>query len=75
MKTKSFFVAVVAVVVVTGLCSFTSQNIPTTNKLSEEVSSHVHAQGFGRCSKCYCKSFEGRAQTCRNCGHAYKAHY
>lgn len=31
--------------------------------------------GFGRCSKCNCKEFEGRAQTCRNCGHAYRAHY
>lgn len=33
------------------------------------------SEGFGRCSKCNCKSFEGRGQTCRNCGHAYKAHY
>lgn len=33
------------------------------------------SDGFGRCSKCHCKEFEGRGQTCRNCGHAYKAHY
>lgn len=33
------------------------------------------SQGFGRCSKCYCKKFEGRGETCRNCGHAYKKHY
>lgn len=33
------------------------------------------SEGFGRCSKCNCKKFEGRGQTCRNCGHAYKAHY
>lgn len=33
------------------------------------------SEGFGRCSKCNCKSFEGRGETCRNCGHAYKAHY
>lgn len=34
-------------------------------------------EGFGRClaSSCNCKSFEGRGQTCRNCGHAYKKHY
>ena len=34
-------------------------------------------EGFGRClvSGCYCKEFEGRGQTCRNCGHAYKKHY
>lgn len=33
--------------------------------------------GFGRClqSGCYCKEFEGRGQTCRNCGHAYRRHY
>ena len=35
------------------------------------------SEGFGRClvSGCYCKEFEGRGQTCRNCGHAYKKHY
>ena len=35
------------------------------------------AQGFGRClvSGCYCKEFEGRGETCRNCGHAYRKHY
>lgn len=33
------------------------------------------SEGFGRCSKCNCKEFEGRSQTCRNCGHSYKAHY
>lgn len=50
-----------------------------------EPSSNVEAvtrgetsgEGFGRClaSGCHCKSFEGRGQTCRNCGHAYKKHY
>lgn len=33
------------------------------------------SEGFGRCSKCNCKEFEGRSQTCRNCGHAYNKHY
>lgn len=35
------------------------------------------SEGFGRClqSGCNCKEFEGRGQTCRNCGHAYKKHY
>lgn len=33
------------------------------------------SEGFGRCSKCNCKEFEGRGQTCRNCGHAYNKHY
>lgn len=35
------------------------------------------SEGFGRClqSGCNCKSFEGRGQTCKNCGHAYKKHY
>lgn len=34
-----------------------------------------HSDGFGRCSKCTCKAFEGRGDNCKNCGHAYKAHY
>ncbi len=33
------------------------------------------SEGFGRCSKCSCKEFEGRGDVCGNCGHAYKAHY
>lgn len=35
------------------------------------------SEGFGRClqSGCHCKKFEGRGETCRNCGHAYKKHY
>lgn len=33
------------------------------------------SEGFGRCSKCSCKAFEGRGDVCKNCGHAYKAHY
>lgn len=35
------------------------------------------SEGFGRClvRGCNCKEFEGRGQTCRNCGHAYKKHY
>lgn len=36
---------------------------------------HVESEGFGRCSKCNCKAFEGRGETCRNCGHAYNKHY
>lgn len=42
---------------------------PTTTELQSE--------GFGRClqSGCYCKKMEGRGETCRNCGHAYKKHY
>ncbi|MCM1139976.1 MAG: hypothetical protein NC453_15530 [Muribaculum sp.] len=33
------------------------------------------SEGFGRCSKCACKKFEGRGDVCKNCGHAYKKHY
>lgn len=44
---------------------------------SSEVETHVESEGFGRCLKsgCHCKSFEGRGETCRNCGHAYSKHY
>lgn len=37
----------------------------------------TESEGFGRClqSGCYCKGFEGRGETCRNCGHAFKKHY
>lgn len=42
-----------------------------------ETRGDADSEGFGRClvSGCYCKEFEGRGQTCRNCGHAYKKHY
>ncbi|MBR1474600.1 MAG: hypothetical protein IJ613_03375 [Muribaculaceae bacterium] len=44
---------------------------------SEAGKAHAHSEGFGRCLKsgCYCKAFEGRGQTCRNCGHEYRKHY
>ena len=33
--------------------------------------------GYGRCSKCNCRHFEGNSSTCANsgCGHAYYDHY
>ncbi len=40
-----------------------------------DLTTHVESEGFGRCSKCNCKAFEGRGETCRNCGHAYNKHY
>lgn len=42
-----------------------------------EIDTHVESEGFGRCLKsgCHCKEFEGRGETCRNCGHAYNKHY
>lgn len=42
-----------------------------------DLTTHVEREGFGRCLKsgCNCKEFEGRGETCRNCGHAYKKHY
>lgn len=64
----------VAMVSIIGLCSFTLQKADDA-QVTEQVSVNVHAQGFMRCSKCYCNKFEGRGQTCRNCGHAFKAHY
>jgi hypothetical protein len=38
---------------------------------------HQAAYGYGRCSKCYCRRFEGNASTCQNsgCGHSYYDHY
>lgn len=44
---------------------------------NDVVRGDAEGQGFGRCSVsgCYCKEFEGRGQTCRNCGHAYRKHY
>lgn len=42
-----------------------------------EATTHVEREGFGRCLKsgCHCKDFEGRGETCRNCGHAFNKHY
>lgn len=31
--------------------------------------------GYGRCSKCGCRSYEGSGYICENCGHHYDAHY
>ncbi|HET7230783.1 MAG TPA: hypothetical protein VFJ16_12315 [Longimicrobium sp.] len=33
--------------------------------------------GYGACSKCNCKQYEGNAGTCgnRGCGHAYEDHW
>lgn len=52
-------------------------NVDTTCNDSIVTRGGTASDGFGRClqSGCYCKSFEGRGQTCRNCGHAYKKHY
>lgn len=49
----------------------------TFSASEESVKVDAEAEGFGRCfvSGCYCKNFEGRGETCRNCGHAYKKHY
>ena len=48
----------------------------TIGDLEGENPSHLHF-GFGRCSKCNCMAFEGRASTCANrgCGHAFADHY
>ena len=40
-----------------------------------DLTTYVESEGFGRCSKCNCKAFEGRGETCRNCGHDYNKHY
>jgi hypothetical protein len=31
--------------------------------------------GYGRCSKCECRRYEGNRDCCGNCGHNYSAHY
>ena len=61
---------------------------PATEAVTEPESEDVDAarvetrgesdsEGFGRCSAsgCSCKAFEGRGDTCKNCGHAYRKHY
>lgn len=49
----------------------------TFSAKEESVKESSDAEGFGRCSVsgCNCKEFEGRGDTCGNCGHAYKKHY
>lgn len=49
----------------------------TFSASEEPVKVDAEAEGFGRCSVsgCHCKEFEGRGQTCKNCGHAYSKHY
>lgn len=31
--------------------------------------------GYGRCSKCGCRGYEGGGYICENCGHHFDAHY
>ena len=69
------------IVMIAGFASCGNSNSSNTEQVnSVMVVDEVvrgEAEGFGRClvSGCYCKEFEGRGQTCRNCGHAYKKHY
>ena len=35
----------------------------------------VRFLGYGRCSSCDCKAFEGSDNYCDNCGHNYSRHY
>lgn len=55
----------------------TDESSVEADEASTEEVSRGEGEGFGRCSVsgCHCKEFEGRGQTCRNCGHAYKKHY
>jgi hypothetical protein len=34
----------------------------------------AHA-GYGRCSKCECRAYEGSTYQCSNCGHQYADHW
>jgi hypothetical protein len=31
--------------------------------------------GYGACSRCACKAFDGNGQVCENCGHKYADHW
>lgn len=83
MKTKHFFAVVaVAVVSVTGLCSFTSLS-NSHNEITEEFSTHVHAQG-AHCHGivgCDCPGFSPitngdiwQQAYCKHCGHKRSFH-
>lgn len=43
-----------------------------TDSIEVITRSGSESEGFGRClvRGCNCKEFEGRGETCRNCGHA-----
>lgn len=55
----------------------THAHLQETCVTTTEATTHVESEGFGRCLKsgCHCKDFEGRGETCRNCGHAFNKHY
>ncbi len=44
------------------------------NKQTDEPY-QVSFKGFGRCSRCSCRDFEGSGECCDNCGHNYSDHY
>lgn len=84
---KKFIFCLVAAVATMGLmANGLNQDNSQAEMISEttcvhetcvECETHVGSEGFGRCLKsgCNCKAFEGRGETCRNCGHAYNKHY
>jgi len=71
----AIFVLMVGFMACGNLKSSTKKQNETS--VNEVVRGESGGEGFGRCliRGCYCKKFEGRGQTCRNCGHAYKKHY
>ena len=62
-------------------CSKTFNFYPTQSKAQHFVLLDQKAKivplkaGFGACSKCSCKNFEGNDQQCSNCGHSYGDHW
>lgn len=49
---------------------------PGATELTVEEETRIRS-GYGACSKCNCREYEGNAGTCANrgCGHAYEDHW
>jgi hypothetical protein len=48
----------------------------STSDQAEDAESHLQC-GYGACSKCNCRAYEGNDSTCANrgCGHAFQDHW
>jgi len=58
-----------------GVLAFGMFNMVRAASETDAQSGSEQQRGYGRCSSCNCRHYEGSGNTCRNCGHNYWRHY